>query len=514
MNNSHYYSIVTVKDCRKNMRSLPLQLLLLDGEICIPALRWIIDPWSSWLKNQNQNTKKHALSAVGKLYLYYFSLDNQVISRTTDVQKLLRAFNDALLNGTIDRNENQYNDETNLWWFPVRSLTSANKMRIAVEEFVSYCHGNLQYFLFDSNHQKSFIDSILISRRHEHQYNKTSPYNFFRHINENTSNKSNNFIQNEKRDILLDALCFRIRKIKPVKKFQMEHVWNLILYGTIDSRVNTNKQYHEKFDVRDQLMFMFILFGGIRIGALCNLLISDVTPVSDKKNRLRVRLAHPENGKDVILRNGKKEYCSRREFLWEKYSLNPRSLLAGKNFAGNKYLTYDDQNNWDTFLVFAASAQALEHMFNVYLRYVTYIRPKLIKKANYLHPYFFVNDDGSPIKTRNVRDRWQNGCRKIGLSGKQEDGQSPHSGRHFVLNFIKNDLKLNTQEVMEFAKHSDPLSQQVYTVKSADEIQEKISNAITDIHNGNVSAKRISLIETFSKVDPAHLFMNEHDLIK
>jgi len=309
-------------------------------------------------------------------------------------------------------------------------------------------------------------------------------------------------------------MSFRIPKIKPVKKFRIDHVWPLILEGTRDTRVKTGLPYHEQYNVRDQLIFMLILFGGIRVGALCNLLLFDVIPTRDRDKHLRVRLAHPENGADTRLVKGKQQKCTRKEFLWEQYNLNPRSLESGKNFAGNKYLKYDDTNNWDTFLIFACSAQASEHMSNVYLRYVTYIRPQLIIKAEKNHPYFFVNDDGSPIKTRNVRDQWQRSCKKIGLSGLQADGQSPHSGRHFVLNFIKNDLKLKTQEVMEFAKHADPLSQQVYTAQTADEIQIKITQAINNIHQGNVSADRIALIETFSKVDPAHLFMNEQDLNK
>ncbi|PPD31934.1 MAG: hypothetical protein CTY19_12290 [Methylomonas sp.] len=504
-----FYTVATVRDGRKNRRHRPLVLLFLNGQLCVPALQWLMDPHPTWLSQRNPDKQREALAAVGKLFTFHAAIGSPEFVSAQSVDRLLRAFYSALWNGTYEKTEDSYADETHLWWPLIRSETAIHFVRNAVEAFVEYCHANLRHFVFTAEDQKGFINSVLIARQHERTYHNTSPYHFFRHLAKQTALPR---IDTTRRYSQLAELgCVRPR-VKPVKKFLITDVWPLILDGTKDQRITSEVLYHEQYDVRDQLMFMFILFGGIRVGALCNLFLTDVLPKKDQT--LQVRLAHPEKAIDIITFQGKPKGIRRQEYLWENYRLLPRPQQSGKNFAGNKYLTYDENTNFDTFLVFAAMRQALTFMFSVYQRYVTYVRPVLIAKSPTPHPYFFVNDDGLPIKTRNVRDHWQKACQKIGLSGQQSDGQSPHSGRHFAINFIKNDLKLDTASVMEFAKHSDPLSQLVYTAKSAEEVQSQINTAMRNLHAGEVSADKIKLFETFSQIDPMHLFMTENDLRK
>jgi integrase len=504
-----FYTVATVRDGRKNRRHRPLVLLFLNGQLCVPALRWLTDPRPTWLSQRNPDQQREALAAIGKLFTFHAAMGSPEFASAQGVTRLLRAFYAALWNGTYEKTDDAYHDETQLWWPFIRSETAIHFVRNAVEAFVEYCHANLRHFVFTAEDQKGFINSVLIARQHERTYHNTSPYHFFRHI---VKQPSSYRIDTSRRNTLYAELTCSRPRVKPVKKFNIEHIWPLILQGTQDQRITASKPYHQQYDVRDQLMFMFILFGGIRVGALCNLFATDVLP---KRNQtLQVRLAHPENAIDNISFQGKPKGIRRQEYLWEQYRLLPRTQQSGKNFAANKYLTYDENNNWDTFLVFAAMPQALAFMFSVYQRYVTYVLPALIAKAPSPHPYFFVNDDGLPIKARNVRDHWQKACQKIGLSGQQSDGQSPHSGRHFAINFIKSDLKLDTASVMEFAKHSDPLSQLVYTAKSADEVQTQINRAMSNLHAGEVSPDNIRLFETFSQIDPMHLFMTDNDLRK
>lgn len=107
-----FYTVATVRDGRKNRRHRPLALLFLNGQLCTPALQWLTDPHPNWLSQRSPNKQAEALAAIGKLFVFHSAIGRPEFTSAQGVTRLLRAFYAALWNGTYEKTDDAYHDET------------------------------------------------------------------------------------------------------------------------------------------------------------------------------------------------------------------------------------------------------------------------------------------------------------------------------------------------------------------------------------------------------------------
>lgn len=246
-------------------------------------------------------------------------------------------------------------------------------------------------------------------------------------------------------------------------------------------------------DEAAQLLAHLIIALGLRKSEGFHLYTSDIQFVGDVP---WIFFHHPETGK--IADNGG-GYISRTEYL-QRFGIQPRNKIKGRNEAGWKGMADDDQGTPGYFLPIPSLRKRICKLLKRYI-YVT--RPAIMaRRPGYLgdHPFLFVSngrtatstggDVGDPYTMSAFEHSWQRGIRRIGLQFDdptmarplKRRGTTPHGGRHLYGRFLFTS-GVEGRTIQSCMHHRSLDAHKVYTRLTPSEI-----NAIlTDAYEGRTS---------------------------
>jgi|GEM_PF-4957274 len=426
-------------------------------------------------------TKKTVLRGVG-LFLEYCSAVDAVIEDFNALKNVAQCFYDTLIKGTIS------DESISLLWSP-KKKRAANTIIHYIELYLNYCLNELSLI--------NIFGPKFVGNKH---YGKYQEYKLLSHLDRTKRN-----LNRLREDAKYQAVDFKLVKRKnsekenrEVKRFPPEKAFEMISSGCIVSR-NSKIPIIKRFNVRNALLFSMYLFAGLRSTESLQLYTDDVE-ISKNLDQLNVHLAHPEEA--PIIYHG--EQMTRSEYLARAYRLKPRTELAGTKSAGWKGLEELDATTKSTALIWVAPEEVKLFLISLHTLYMN-IRSEWIKNAPYRHPYYFVAEDGSPLKYNAVHKIWKQTCNRVGLTGLRRDGQHIHGARHNIAKILQ-ELKLPTVVIKTVLHHVNILSQEKYKGIDVNEAQIKINLAFNEIVHGKLDGSKIDERNCHMKSDPKMIF--------
>lgn len=490
------FAVITLTDRTRGDRPHPV--LLLDGALCTSALRFTS---IGTVGGRHHRTKAKALRALGLFYVYLGTIP-LMRERPQTLEGKVQKFEELLNSGTVSAASGK--DPLGLYW-PAASSS------LAVERVIAH----LALYLYDLADHEPFLNGVTASERDfltrlrsdvvdsRLSVGWDTSYDFLRHLSSCTAgSKSPRASTYFRQRTGLSPSLGAARGTAALKRFQTAKMWELVFAGCARKDVSDSAAYSERFRVRDQLLCTLICFTGCRGSELLHLFATDIVTVVEPYPMVRIRLAHPEKGVEMDKRGAAR---SREQYLMQEWGLHPRTKIAGKQHVGWKNLGLDHPRLMSTFAYLLLDRVGHLFLYKLFRSYLN-VRRELMRSGGVRHPYLFVSRDGSPLSSDGLRDIWQRACRQIGLTGRQEDGQHPHSARHAYGHFMKNGLKLAPELVMQVMHHKSVESQEDYTRQSAPEVQELITTAYEAIKQNDISPHGIRRSEVRSGIDPKGYF--------
>lgn len=250
------------------------------------------------------------------------------------------------------------------------------------------------------------------------------------------------------------------------KTFPQERFGDLMTVGTRMSRGSNSTKAWLKYNVRDQLMFLLMYAGGIRVSELCHIYVSDVYSDPHDPSSAHVRIYHPEDGeiKWADPANGNLKNVKRSEYLKMQYGRVP---LTWSGRSGWKGMLLSTHGLWRP--IFWIHPQYARQFLKLFKIYVENVRP-----VGTPHPYLFCTEAGQPMTPSSVRKRMSAACRRIGLIGGSESGASPHGLRHAYGSHIQDlvDANLVDRKIFQIAMgHVSIKSQESYNDREHTKVQ-------------------------------------------
>jgi len=440
---SHSIIYVPIKDAR-NTR-LPI-ILLPDGMRFSEAVHWTVERYKNSL---SVATLKKQNEAIGSFIDFFHILKNAPAVTAGGLRELLREFRDVRLAGCQE-----------LGWKAVSPSTSEREIEY-LSLFFDYCSDAFGYVPVNATVEASSLSYQ--DRLRKAKMDGLKRNGLLGHLWKQTSASS--------------VRPVRGRQGPPkgannFKSFPPHKVAELI------------ESCHS---IRDVMVFILLFYGGIRCSELCHILNSDISPFPDATTgEALITLAHPAYGVIDYHRKADKKLvqnAQRQTYLFEEYGLTPRNLLPPNNpfQAGWKGMTYEDTGY--RARVYWSRPDMGILFYALHKRYMT-IRAKVGAK----HPYYFVNIDpshsrdnyGQPMKLKNLRDRFQDACLRIGLAPSRDNGINPHGARHFYGFFLANVLRVSKEMAQRFLHHASIDSTDVYYNLTAAVARDALLKAFED----------------------------------
>jgi hypothetical protein len=184
----------------------------------------------------------------------------------------------------------------------------------------------------------------------------------------------------------------------------------------------------------------------------------------------------------------------------------PRNLITGYDHAGWKGMTLDEPKKQCAYGAIVTSASGYNYFRNTMQIYLKEVRPRWMENCPFDHPYLFVTKQGRPMPLNAMYYNWLQANRKIGQTGKREDGQNEHAGRHMYADLIKNKFGFPPNIVKHMMHHRSVHSQLIYTAPELVENQHQINAAVDKIRTGDVSPDNIPRDAIVDIFDPQRIF--------
>jgi len=381
------------------------------------------------------------------------------------------------------------NLELNDFLWPARSV-------ILVNDIIYYAQKYIQYCLDELNILNIHGSSVAAKKC----YSKHESYKLFSHLD----NQKNNL------DALRTAAKYQSptlnlvkkdkvqRLVKSDKRFPSNKSLEMITTGCLISN-NVKISFNKRFNIRNSLLFSMYLFAGLR-GSEPLQIYKDDIDISKNLDQLNVQLAHPKYA--PIIFQGKK--MTRSEYLEKAFKLKPRNELGGTEWAGWKGLEELDPVTKATTIVWIAPLEIKQFMISLHSLYMS-IRSEQMKNAPFKHPYYFVAEDGSPLKDSAVSKAWKQACNRVGLTGTASDGQNRHGCRHNIAMLLE-ELKFPAVVIKTVLHHRCILSQEQYKSLGLKKAQEIINKAFDEVNNGEQDGSKINNEYCKMKTDPKMIF--------
>ena len=221
--------------------------------------------------------------------------------------------------------------------------------------------------------------------------------------------------------------------------------------------------------LRDQLITLLLVGGGLRVSEPLQLYACDVFVHPEDDTMAVVRIYHPSQGTvrlhDPI--SGEPQQMNRKQFLRHVYDLSPLTESVGKRRVGWKDpLLNDDRENY--MLVFWRSRRLCQAFLQVFRRYLQ------VAPMPRSHPYLFFASSGRPMSVPGFEKVHAAACRRIGLTPMKRLGTTPHGHRHAWGGWA-NDRKVKGKAVQVGLHHKSAESPQIYQGMTLSEILDEMS---------------------------------------
>ena len=406
-------------------QSIPV-LFLKNGDISLYSLSW-----ARKMMVKDDRSPMHlskCVSAVGLLYDFYIGSYGERRLAHEEMPILMKDFFEARAFGNRD-----------LGWKAVGKKTAKKDVRYA-SEFSKFCAVSFGAYQTNPTEHK-LLQDLNVSEQLQYYagLNQRKTWDLLDHLTPTTDLGQGiisgfSFAPNAELTIIKDSY----------KYFPPDKVLELI--GATEN-------------IRDQLAFLIMFFGGLRESELLHLYVTDI---SSPNGEAKINVAHPAlsiYGWDDPFRG--KQTGTRFEFLRERYGLTSRNKLGLKNpfHAGWKGMLYTTRNYEAGFTWLVPEfGRLFAELHRKYLREYRLGIPDS-------NPYYFVNlvseHFGHPLKISNLTKSFCRAAIRIGLT-PYSPGISPHGARHFYGHFCASYLKIPMEETQIMMRHAKISSTAVY----------------------------------------------------
>lgn len=265
----------------------------------------------------------------------------------------------------------------------------------------------------------------------------------------------------------------RLNLAKAVAAFPEEKINDLIWKGFARSGVSESAALWEKWNLRDILITLLCLYGGLRESEPMHLWVSDVFADPLDAESCRVLIHHPEAGMIECGKtsDGKDKLITRSEYLSKHCSgRKPLTQETGRRHAGWKgcLLTERKRKAFHVFWINPEAGRLFKALWSIYLLHARPHTPGV--------PWAFLGKDGLPLGAQAFSDSFKAAVERIGLKASKWNGTTPHGLRHRYGQWL-NDLDISTKHGQICMHHANPLSQEVYREAGAEEVRQALSDA-------------------------------------
>ncbi|TCB30296.1 site-specific integrase [Acinetobacter sp. ANC 4910] len=424
---------VNYKDCTSHT-SLVLPCILTEKGVIISHLRYL-----AWFNSKSEAWKERSCYALQLLLKYINSVPN--IDSAT---KLLKAFTEALITGTINYSNNK--DPLDLYWRP-RSVRDTNNLLFHITHYTDF-------LMLQDDHSANRVNPFRKATSYEERLNWCAYYHkqanvFLNHLTHK------DLTQNQVR--LVGSFHESMVDYEYAVRFPENHLERLLYLGF---------EKNGNIDFKSQAITMLMNYCGLRKSEIFHIYISDITLHPNHHNEALVRVYHPELGSspDSAFKN-------RKEYLLATTSYKPRNnyLFSERLYAGWKAPLLTSKLGYFE-VVFIPPEKAKDFLL-IWANYLKYQRIEPSKSSP--HPFAFTNSLGEPETIKNFQRLHKNAVKRIGLICKKDLGTTEHGHRH-AYGFRAAQAGLSQVEIQKAMHHKSPTSCLVYIKPTLEEVQEKL----------------------------------------
>ncbi|WP_158768208.1 gamma-mobile-trio recombinase GmtY [Paraglaciecola sp. L1A13] len=420
--------------------------------VLLSYLKYLLDN-----RYKSESWKSRSIFA-NRLLIDYIDANKNVFAQPLD---LFREFSHILFTGTISKT-NQ--DPSNLFW-KSRKPDDANFILSLITHYtdwLSVVNNNkdlqLNPFRKASSFEKKLIWASLLNK------------------------KDKAFLSHLWKPELVNQSTLRVRQLglrrftasshfnDDSKAFPKEKINALLYKGFLIPKSEHKEQLHERINLRDVLITLLMYYGGLRISETAHIYIEDIAEVKNQALSKVVKVYDPIFGRAPC-----KENITRRQYLLEQYSLEPRCNydVSSKQFAGWKNPSLSNARD-RFFIVYFFPEKAGELFFEFWRLYIIYQRVGAPSTA--MHPYAFTSKNGSPYSIKSYYEARKRAVERIGLVYCKNEGTTPHGDRHrYGQNLAESGV--SPVAIRNAMHHKSLESQHTYTKPSDKELRRQLVEA-------------------------------------
>jgi integrase len=257
----------------------------------------------------------------------------------------------------------------------------------------------------------------------------------------------------------------------PVRK--QDRIDDLLWKGFEINRFKQDRRAWRRLNLRDILITLLCLYGGVRQSEAMHLWVDDVFEHPDDPASCIVLIHAPESGvceyTDPLTKA--KARTTRIDYLHRYCGQKlPLTMETGRRKAGWKggLLTKRDRNAIQVFWIDPVAGKLFRRLWQLY---IACIRPTLPQT-----PWAFLTKHGQPMGTAAYAASFKAAVAKIGMPPGKWSGATPHGLRHRYGQWL-NDLEISEKAGQLCLHHSSIKSQQVYRQPSIEKVADEIKKA-------------------------------------
>jgi hypothetical protein len=431
-------------------------VLLVDGKV--------LEPFLSFCRELNFSVKveQNYAHAVA-LFIEWLSKKAAQFSEEKDRSLIFTAFAHDLVYGTIKED----NDPTGLWW----QKTSDRVARRTMTRFLSFADWLSQRFgtrnLNPTDREPTWDERIQFYRQYEYRRAGSMMKHLF------TRSYAIEGLNEPVHRFQMPGQVLTVTPEVPV--FPTERIKDLLWEGfrNLGIRAGESRPW-VKWNLRNILFTMILLFGGKRESEPCHLWVDDVFEDPVNPGRALVLIHEPRSGKytytDPV--TNRKTTTTRTDYLMRFCGgRKPLTEETGRRRAGWKGNLLQDKTRL-AMRVFWLAPDMGYLFYDLWHLYIRYCRP--VVQHN---PYAFLTEDGEPMGAAAYADSFKRAVERIGLVHSKSLGTTPHGLRHWYGQQIES-LKLDKKVGQLIFAHRSALSQEVYRQMTTADVSNIIDQAM------------------------------------
>lgn len=375
-------------------------------------------------------------------------------------QALFSSFLHELVAGTIKDG----NDPSGLWWSPC-SAGVVRKTAAQLAEFTSWVASRQGGIEVNARSRCASFNERLVSMR---AFAHRKDASMFAHTKSRVAAS-----ENARLTRAFKAPGRSEPDDTPIAAFPANRISDLLWVGFERAEFKDDPRPWVRWNIRDMLITLLCLFGGLRRSEPMHLWVGDVFAEPSDPASCRVLIHHPENGivdcRDAL--SGRAIEMPRLQYLNERCGgKRPLTMETGRRKSGWKNVALTDPAR-KAFQVFWINADAGRLFAELWLLYVA--------KARAPHPntpWAFLTQDGQPMGPSAYKDSFAKAVAKIGMTPRKWSAGTPHSLRHRY-GQILNELDISEKIGQICMHHRSPQSQAVYRKPILEDVASALEKA-------------------------------------